>query len=71
MITIDEYKFLTDQWDGPFGAAYNQVYEFCKDFRWMTGFDKDGTPVLTDLGKREIANWEKGPEVMDEEVLGG
>jgi hypothetical protein len=70
MMTPNEYRFLTDQWDGPAGAAYNQTFEFVKAFGWMKGFDKDGVPVLTDLGKHEIKKFEAGAdpeEGVDEE----
>ena len=29
-----DYEFLTGTWDGVKGAAYNQTYEFCKEFGW-------------------------------------
>lgn len=59
MMTVHEYQFLTDQWDGPPGAAYNQVYEFCRAFGWMRGFDRDGVPVLTELGAKEVRKFEE------------
>jgi hypothetical protein len=37
-----DYKFLTDTWEGVKGAAYNQTYEFCKEFGWC---HPDGTPT--------------------------
>ena len=51
MMTKDEYEFLTNSWEGPKGAVYNQVYEFCKEFGWLSGFNKfTGAPVLTGKG---------------------
>lgn len=31
-----EYDFITNNWEGPKGAAYNQVWEFCREFGWLT-----------------------------------
>lgn len=53
-MTDMEYEFLTSQWTGPKGAAYNQVFEFCRSFGWCVGFDGGGRPVLTDRGIRTI-----------------
>lgn len=49
-MTQNEYEFLTNNWQGPKGAAYNQVREFCKEFGWLKGFYKSGTPQLTYKG---------------------
>jgi hypothetical protein len=48
-----EYDFLTDAWISPRGAAYNQVYEFCQEFGWVSGFD-NRRPVLTQKGLEAV-----------------
>jgi hypothetical protein len=48
-----DYQFLTGTWDGVAGAAYNQTYEFCKEFGWC---DRTGKP--TDAGLRAIQLYE-------------
>jgi len=60
-MTPKEYRFLTDQWD-PLDEDYDQTRGFCKAFRWTYGFDRDGIPILTDLGKHEIKKFEQGDE---------
>jgi hypothetical protein len=50
MINEHEYKFLSQQWDGPIGAAYNQVFEFCRQYGLTVGFDHKGRPILTPKG---------------------
>lgn len=35
-MTTDEYEFLTGAWRGPKGAAFNAVYEFCREFGWLS-----------------------------------
>lgn len=52
-----DYEFLTQTWSGPRGAAYNQTYEFCKDFGWCT---RDGTPTpagLEAIQRYEMKEW--------------
>lgn len=29
-----DYQFLTGNWEGVKGAAYNQTFEFCKELGW-------------------------------------
>lgn len=41
-LTSHDYAFLTGTWDGPYGAAYNVVYEWCKN-RGYGGYN-DPTP---------------------------
>jgi hypothetical protein len=48
-----EYQFLTGTWKGVGGAAYNQTYEFCKEFGWC---DQEGKP--TPAGKEAIEKYE-------------
>lgn len=55
-----EYEFLTDTWEGPRGAAYNQAYEFCKEFGWIDGFHMDGTPSLTNKGMEAVRAYQAG-----------
>lgn len=57
MITEHEYQFLTQTWDGPKGAAYNQVFEFCRQFGWCTGFDAQGRPIITKKGAAAIRDF--------------
>jgi len=64
-MTPKEYRFLTDQWD-PTDGEYTQTKEFCKAFRWTYGFDRDGIPILTELGKREIRKFEEGSDEDEE-----
>ena len=52
-----EYEFLTGNWEGPKGAAYNAVYEFCTEFRWMDGFNMDGNPSITEKGMKAIEEY--------------
>mgnify|MGYP003386403153 CR=1 FL=1 len=54
MMTSHEYDFLTNSWTGPKGAAYNQVYEFCKEFGWMKGVYASGGPILTQKSMNAI-----------------
>lgn len=54
MMTEHEYEFLTGQWKGPKGAAFNQVFEFSRSFGWCAGFDTRGVPVLTKRGIKAI-----------------
>lgn len=49
-----EYKFLTGKWEGIKGAAYNEVFEFCRNFGWCVGFDASGRPVLTRQGAARV-----------------
>lgn len=48
-----DYQFLTGNWEGVKGAAYNQTYEFCKEFGWC---DREGKP--TPAGLRAIKEYE-------------
>lgn len=59
MMTDYEYKFLTSRWDEPRGAAFNQVFAFCRSFGWCAGLDTEGRPVLTTRGMRAINNYQK------------
>lgn len=49
-----DYDFLTGQWTGPKGAAYNETFEFCRQFGWCVGFDTEGGVVLTKHGVKAI-----------------
>ena len=59
-MTQHEYDFLTSRWDGDRspdgskGAAWNQVFAFCRSFGWCAGFDQEGRPVLTNKGIKAI-----------------
>lgn len=48
-----DYQFLTGKWEGVAGAAYNQTYEFCKEFGWC---DANGQP--TSAGYKAIQEYE-------------
>lgn len=52
-----EYQVLTRTWDGPYGAAYNAAYEFCKEKGWlhqkMDGF------YVTEEGEKALAQYKK------------
>lgn len=52
-----EYRFLTGSWDGPKGAAYNQTFEFCRNFGWCVGFDQNGRPVTTKKGAQMVRDY--------------
>lgn len=54
MMTQHEYDFLTGKWEGPKGAAFNQVFEFARSFGWCAGLDTRGTPILTGKGIKAI-----------------
>jgi hypothetical protein len=49
-----EHEFMTGQGQGPKGAAYNQVYEFCKEFGWFMGLSDHGEPILTTKGTEAV-----------------
>lgn len=53
-MSIHEYQFLTGRWEGPKGAAYNEVYEFCRNHGWCPGFDVNGRAIITKQGVRAI-----------------
>lgn len=48
-----DYQFLTGKWQGLKGAAYNQTYEFCKEFGWCR---QDGS--LTEAGEKAVKEYE-------------
>lgn len=54
-----EYDFLTSKWERPKGAAFNQVFEFCRNFGWCAGLDTEGRAVLTKQGVRAIKDFER------------
>lgn len=54
MMTKHEYDFCTSNWEGPKGAAYNQVFEFCRSFGWVAGFDQKGRTILTNKGIKAV-----------------
>lgn len=56
-MTQFEYDYLSGVWDGPKGAAFNAVDEFCGDL----GYGDFGKP--TKLGERQM-------ELYDRENLG-
>lgn len=54
MMTEHEYDFLTGGWDKVKGAAYNEVFEYCRVFGWCAGLDTAGRPVLTGKGIKAV-----------------
>lgn len=54
-----EYKFLTGKWEGVKGAAYNQVFEFCRNFGWCAGFDAHGNAILTKHGIKALKDYQE------------
>lgn len=69
MMTKDEYAFLTGNWEGVKGGAYNQVYEFCKEFGWLKKFDKGGNPVLTQKGLDAIKAYQANENYLRLDVI--
>ncbi len=69
MMTPHEYDFLTGSWTGPKGAAYHQVYEFCKVFGWLKGFYKNGTPELTQKGMAAIKEYQANENYKRVDVI--
>ncbi len=69
MMTSHEYDFLTGSWTGPKGAAYNQVYEFCKEFGWLKGFYKNGPPELTQKGMAAIKEYQANENYKRVDVI--
>ncbi len=53
-MTQHEYDFLTSRWSEEKGAAWNQVFSFCRSFGWFAGLDQEGRPVLTNKGIKVI-----------------
>jgi hypothetical protein len=51
-LTKYDYEFLTGRWDGPWGAASNEVAEFCVE----NGLGLYGCPTLK--GKDAIQQYE-------------
>lgn len=45
---------MTNQWQGPKGAAYNAVFGFCRGFGWTSGFDREGRVVHTREGAKVV-----------------
>ena len=64
-----EYEFITGQWSGPKGAAYNQVYEFCKEFGWLKSFSVAGEPVPTDKGIQAIKAYQQKQNYLRVDVI--
>lgn len=56
VMTEFEYEFLTRTWVGPKRAAYNAVYEFCKEVGWLK--QKMDDWYVTPLGKEKIKEYE-------------
>lgn len=58
-MTKHEYEFMSGQWEGPKGAAYNQTYEFCREFDWIMGFSAHGKPIPTQAGIDAMEEFKK------------
>lgn len=63
-MTSHEYEFLKGSWLGPQGAAYNQVYEFCRERGWCT-FDGD----ITELGKAAVERYREKQNYLRIDVI--
>ena len=59
MMTRHEYEFMTGKWSGPQGAAYNQVYAFCKRMKWFMGLSDHGEPIPTEKGLQAILGYKE------------
>jgi hypothetical protein len=55
-LTEYDYQFLTKAWEGVAGAAYNQTYEFCKEFGWC---NREGEPTPAGLAAIQAYEMEK------------
>jgi hypothetical protein len=51
-----DYSVLTNTWDGPYGAAYTECYEFCEEHGLLV--TKMGGFYLTDKGKKLVEKYE-------------
>jgi hypothetical protein len=60
IINSYEWEFLTDNWEGVKGAAYNEVYEFCQEKGLIDGFNRWKEPLLTSKGQEQIFLYESG-----------
>ena len=69
MMTKHEYEFMTGRWQGPKGAAYNQVYEFCKAFGWFMGLSDHGEPIPTAKGTEAIRAYQANENYMRIDVI--
>lgn len=64
-MTKQEYEFLTGRWEGVEGAAYNQVYSFCRRMGWFVGLSDHDEPIPTQKGVDAMKeyqasdNWKK------------
>jgi hypothetical protein len=58
-MTKHEYQFMMNAWEGPKGAAYNAVYEFCRGFGWMLGFTNDGLVIQSNEGAKAVRQYQK------------
>jgi len=67
-MTEHEYEFLTDSWVGPKGAAYNQVYEFCKEFGWLKGF-YNNKPLLSRKGTEAVKAYQANENYKQIEAI--
>lgn len=69
MMTKHEYEFMTGRWQGPKGAAYNQDYEFCKEFGWLMGLSDHGEPIPTTKGTAAIRAYQANENYMRIDVI--
>lgn len=52
-----EYNFMTGNWAGPKGAAWNSVYEFCRKSGWIMGWSDHDEPIPTSSGTAAIQDY--------------
>ena len=58
MMTRHEYEFMTGTWEGPKGAAFNQVYEFCRAIGWIMSMSDHDEPIPTKKGTAAIREYQ-------------
>ena len=58
-MNLYEYEFMTGRWSGPKGAAYNQVYEYCKEQGWIMGWSDHDEPIPTERGTQAMKNFKE------------
>lgn len=59
-----EYDFLTGNWQGPYGAAYNAVYEYCRESGWCTSDGK-----ITDSGRAAVKRYQENENYLRIDVI--
>lgn len=68
-MTDHEYKFMTGKWDGVKGAAFNAVYEFCREFGWVMGMSDHDEPIPTTKGLEAIKAYQANENYKRVDVI--